>query len=90
VPTGLVPGMRTFALAAFGAVTLAGCVSYNVRETPGFVRLGETAMVSPARVTPIEVLEDSRCPAGVQCVWAGRVRIAARVSRPRPVGAGWC
>lgn len=31
-------------------------------------------------VTPIEVLEDSRCPEGVQCIWAGTVRIRATLS----------
>jgi hypothetical protein len=28
------------------------------------------------------VLEDSRCPAGVACVWAGRVRVALEVQAP--------
>lgn len=28
-------------------------------------------------VTPLEVLEDSRCPIEAECVWEGRVRVAA-------------
>ena len=32
-------------------------------------------------ITPLEVLEDSRCPSNVQCVWAGQVRILARVTK---------
>lgn len=30
-------------------------------------------------MTPLAVLEDSRCPKGVQCVWAGRLRLKVRV-----------
>lgn len=30
---------------------------------------------SDATLTFTEVIEDSRCPTGVQCVWAGRARI---------------
>jgi hypothetical protein len=39
--------------------------------------------VGPVRVTPLAVLEDSRCAKGVQCIWAGRVRIDARVNGER-------
>jgi hypothetical protein len=45
----------------------------------GPVALGETAYVSGPRVRPDEVLEDSRCPAGTQCVWAGRLVLRATV-----------
>ena len=37
------------------------------------VRSGDVA------ITPLAVVEDSRCPANVQCIQAGTVRIAARV-----------
>jgi hypothetical protein len=33
------------------------------------------------RVRYVELLEDSRCPAGVTCVWAGRVRVRIEVQR---------
>lgn len=42
--------------------------------------LGELAVLDGVAVRPLAVLEDSRCPASVQCVWAGRVRIRAEVS----------
>jgi hypothetical protein len=35
--------------------------------------------VHGTRITPVRVIEDSRCPAGVSCIWAGRVRIAVRI-----------
>jgi hypothetical protein len=42
--------------------------------------LNEVANVEGIAVRPVEVIEDSRCPTLVQCVWAGRVRIRAEVS----------
>lgn len=44
-------------------------------------RLGETVRIGGQRVTPLRVLEDSRCPAQVTCVWAGRVRISVQIGR---------
>lgn len=43
------------------------------------VRLGETVRVDGPAVTPLSVVEDSRCPVDVVCVWAGRVRLSVRV-----------
>lgn len=34
------------------------------------------------RLELVEVLEDSRCPRGVQCVWAGRARIRLVAAKP--------
>ena len=42
--------------------------------------LNEVANLDGLTVRPLAVIEDSRCPAQVQCVWAGRVRIRAEVS----------
>jgi hypothetical protein len=42
--------------------------------------LGETANLEGVTVRPLDVIEDSRCPALVRCVWAGRVRIRAEIS----------
>jgi len=41
------------------------------------VRLGEEAAGLGVYITPWEVLEDSRCPADMQCIWAGTVRVRA-------------
>lgn len=41
--------------------------------------LNEVANLDGITVRPLAVVEDSRCPASVQCVWAGRVRIRAEV-----------
>src|SRR5262249_33992168 len=43
--------------------------------------IGETAdLGNGLTVQPISVVEDSRCPGDVTCVWAGRLRIRANVS----------
>lgn len=39
------------------------------------VRLGGTAQLSNLSVRPLAVLEDSRCPRDVTCIWAGRLRL---------------
>jgi hypothetical protein len=44
-----------------------------------WARLGQRVYVDGPAVTPLEVLEDSRCPAGARCAWAGQVRIRAIV-----------
>lgn len=47
---------------------------------PGLVRLGHAQRVGRYRVTPVAVVEDSRCPMNARCVWAGRVVVRATVS----------
>ena len=44
-------------------------------------RINQGASALGIKITPLEVLEDSRCPEDVQCVWAGQVRVRARVLR---------
>jgi len=66
------------------SLALAGCAALPYRTAEpddGLARaaLGQTIAVGGPRVTPLAVHEDSRCPAKVQCVWAGRVRIGARI-----------
>ena len=42
--------------------------------------LGQTVRLGPVSLTPVEVVEDSRCPTDVRCVWAGRLRLQVRLS----------
>jgi hypothetical protein len=44
--------------------------------TAGF---GQTAIIENLRIRPIKLLEDSRCPTAVQCVWAGRIVVRVEV-----------
>ncbi|HUQ14292.1 MAG TPA: hypothetical protein VM055_08470 [Novosphingobium sp.] len=71
-------------LVPLAAVALSACVTVYPPDEPAaeavaYAHFNETATVGPARVTPLTLVEDSRCPTGVQCVWAGRVRITARI-----------
>ncbi len=75
---------QPFALA-LTAVLLAGCVTTRTNDDGSVdARLGQTVNVGGPRVTPLAVLEDSRCPMEARCIWAGRVRLSVRVT----TGAG--
>lgn len=50
--------------------------------------LGQKVRVGELTVTPIEVVEDSRCPTGVRCVWAGRLVVRTRIDG-RTGGEPW-
>lgn len=43
-------------------------------------RLGETARLGDLQVRPLRVTEESRCPQDVECVWAGRLKLAVAIS----------
>lgn len=43
-------------------------------------RLNEEVRFGDIRVKPLQILEDSRCPQDVDCVWAGRIRVRVAVS----------
>lgn len=73
--------MKLWVLVAASSI-LASCASTRPAEGP--VRLGKTAFVDGPKVRPDRVIEDSRCPLGTQCVWAGRLIVRATVS-----GGGW-
>ncbi|WP_116693942.1 hypothetical protein [Marixanthomonas spongiae] len=45
------------------------------------VPLGETVEIDGHSVTFSEVVEDSRCPTSVTCVWQGRVKIKVKVEK---------
>ncbi|HEY0163948.1 MAG TPA: hypothetical protein VGB39_01095 [Sphingomicrobium sp.] len=72
--------MKHFTLLAL--LALAACATTPDRRIANgpTAPLGETAVLDGVTVKPLEVIEDSRCPAQVQCVWAGRIRIRAEIS----------
>lgn len=71
-------------------LALAGCVGAaggsepprRPPELPGvaYGEIGETIRVGNLTVRPLAVVEDSRCPSNVTCVWAGRVVVRVRIS----------
>jgi hypothetical protein len=46
------------------------------------LKVGERAVFPRVTITPLEVVEDSRCAEGVQCVWAGTVKVRVNISHP--------
>lgn len=62
------------------APLVGGCITIRTVDD-GIVRarIDETVAIGGTQVTPVRVIEDSRCPAGVQCISAGQVRIAVRI-----------
>ena len=68
------------ALTPLVLVALAGCATVPPAQgVEGPVALGQMAYTNGLRVRPVQLVEDSRCPANVQCVWAGRVRVLAEI-----------
>jgi hypothetical protein len=62
-------------------LALAACTTVPPAPSDGIARagLGERVHVDGPWVTPLEVLEDSRCPMNARCVWAGRTRLTVRI-----------
>jgi hypothetical protein len=62
-------------------IALAACATVPAEPNDGIARagLGERVYVDGPYVTPLEVLEDSRCPMNARCVWAGRTRLTVKI-----------
>lgn len=65
----------------FAPLALAACATTGPAPSSGTGIAGfdRTAAVGPLRITPLTLVEDSRCPQDVRCIWAGQVRITARI-----------
>ena len=71
------------AFLALAVLTLSGCTTAPPLPAAGpTAALGGVADVDGVLIRPISVVEDSRCPADVVCVWAGRLIILAEVEWP--------
>lgn len=44
------------------------------------VPLGETIQLNAVSITFVEVLEDSRCPTDLTCIWDGRARVLVEIT----------
>jgi hypothetical protein len=66
-------------LIALAALT--GCLEYNIIEGNALphAKIGQSVGIYDFDLTPLQVVEDSRCPTGVQCVWEGRLRLNVRI-----------
>ena len=79
-------------IAALAPLALAACVVVPEpdstppapEKTP--VALGQSVNVGDLTVTPLKVVEDSRCPINVRCVWAGRLIVETHMEGTTPDG----
>jgi hypothetical protein len=62
---------------------LAAAAPLDAPTATVVARLGQTVRLADVRVTPLQVIEDSRCPRLVACVWRGRLRLTAAVGGAR-------
>jgi hypothetical protein len=72
------------AILSVSAFALAACATVPPVQAGPTAALGETAYTNGLHVRPIAVIEDSRCPTNVQCVWAGRLVVRSEVA-----GGAW-
>ena len=72
------------ALPLLAALPLAACITIPAAFVGPTAQLNEFAAVGNLRVKPLQIVEDSRCPANVVCVWAGRLILRAEIR-----GTGW-
>ena len=69
---------RAATLSLVTAATVSACAATrDVTALPDAanVAIGQRAYADGPLIQPVAVIEDSRCPVGVACVWAGRVRV---------------
>ena len=75
--------MKLRFLALLAPVALGACLSVGpADDQERTLRLGESGRLGLITLRPIQVVEDSRCAVGTQCVWAGRLRLRAEVATP--------
>jgi len=77
--------MRSITLP-LAALALSACATVPAAapiRSDGLAHLGEATRVGSLVVTPRAIVEDSRCPINVTCVWAGRAVVRTEVVGPR-------
>ena len=67
--------MRHLLLLPAACIALAACATPAAPRPAGPFTLerGASAELAPGLTLTFESVDDSRCPPGVQCVWAGRL-----------------
>jgi hypothetical protein len=75
-----------YASVVMASLALISCVTTgsSARPKEGPVAIGHSAQVGGLMVTPLKLVEDSRCPANTRCIWAGRVIVKTRIK-----GGNW-
>jgi len=77
--------MKNFSIILLLFVSTLAFSQTDVAKTPQIIfKIGLGSMVTSdgVKIQFEEVIEDSRCPANVQCVWAGQARVKVNISGP--------
>jgi len=78
--------LALIAILSIGATTIASANRPETFKAETFaLRYGNQKTIARGelRIRFVTVMEDSRCPVGVNCVWAGNAKIQVRVSDRR-------
>lgn len=67
-------------------IILFSSFAFGQEETPETPKIGikvpkgETVELKGVSIKFLEIVEDSRCPKGVECIWAGRAKVKVEVT----------
>lgn len=77
--------MKTLILSAFVLISL-GVFESVMSQTNRPIRIGisrqKAVVKNKLNLRFLEVVEDSRCPTDVNCIWAGNAKIKIQISKP--------
>jgi hypothetical protein len=75
--------MRHLLLLPVACIALAACAAPAAPRPAGSFTLerGASAELAPGVTLTFDAVDDSRCPPGVQCVWAGRLNYRFSIRR---------
>jgi hypothetical protein len=80
----LAPALLLMSLAACAVIPDAPSPESVALPQGTAVALGQAVSVGSVVATPMEVVEDSRCPINARCAWPGRLVVRTRIDGP-----GW-
>jgi len=64
-----------------GANTSATTTPIYLPQLQNTGKIGNKILIQGISITPLELRQDSRCPEGVYCIWAGTVEIRVRLEK---------
>ncbi len=81
--------MKTLFLTLILTLVFGSVSAVNAKDdAPIKVRVGKQKKFSRSKISVkfVSLIEDSRCPEGVNCVWAGNARIKVQISEGKDAG----
>lgn len=74
--------MRKFLTGILFTVFIAGALpAYAKQSADVKVQMNKHVTTNGLKIEFVELVEDSRCPTDVECVWAGNAKIKVRVTK---------